>query len=217
MLLREDEMSFLKSCDINILLIRKEEIMKNKEEITRLLIVVDMINGFVKEGKLSDSYINHITPRIVSLIERFIRSEDGIMFACDSHSENCNEFKSFPVHCVSGSYESDIIDELKPYVKYGVVYKKNSTNMMYAPSFIKDIDSLSNLNEVIISGCCSDICILNLAISMKTYFDQNDRDVIVRVPSNMIETYNFLEHDRREYNDMALKLMRQCGIKTGVM
>lgn len=52
---------------------------------------------------------------------------------------------------------------------------------------------------------------------MKTYFNQNYGDVIVRVPSNMIETYNTLEHDRREYNDMASRLMRQCGIKTGVM
>lgn len=30
--------------------------------------------------------------------------------------------------------------------------------MIYVSSFIKDIDSFGNLNEVIISGCQSDIC-----------------------------------------------------------
>ena len=28
----------------------------------RLLVIVDMIQGFVKEGNMADPYINHITP-----------------------------------------------------------------------------------------------------------------------------------------------------------
>lgn len=54
-----------------------------------------MINCFVKEDELSDSYINYIATIIISLIERFIESEDGIMFECDSHSKNLKSLKVF--------------------------------------------------------------------------------------------------------------------------
>ena len=38
--------------------------MKKREELKKLLIVVDMVNGCIKEGKMSDKDINHITQRI---------------------------------------------------------------------------------------------------------------------------------------------------------
>ena len=43
--------------------------MKRKEELEVLLIVVDMINGFIKEGNMADPTINHITPKIIKLIK----------------------------------------------------------------------------------------------------------------------------------------------------
>ena len=36
----------------------------------KLLLVIDMVNGFVKEGALADNYINTITPNIINLIKR---------------------------------------------------------------------------------------------------------------------------------------------------
>ena len=37
----------------------------------KLLIIVDMVNGFVKEGPMADNYINNITPNIINLIQEF--------------------------------------------------------------------------------------------------------------------------------------------------
>ena len=40
---------------------RKEKVnMKRKEEIEELLVVVDMVNGFIKEGVMSSKNIEHI-------------------------------------------------------------------------------------------------------------------------------------------------------------
>ena len=71
---------------------------------------------------------------------------------------------------------------------------------------------MENLEEVIIVGCCTDICILNLAIPLQNYFDQKDRKVKVTVPKNAVETYNSDVHNREEYNEIAFKLMKQAGI-----
>lgn len=42
--------------------------MKELEKIEKLLINVDMINGFVKKGTMADSYIEHIIPEHIKLM-----------------------------------------------------------------------------------------------------------------------------------------------------
>lgn len=188
--------------------------MKSLEDYRKLLIVVDMVNGFIKSGNMADPYINHITPKLITMIEKFILDDEGIFFIKDTHEIGCKEFEKFPVHCLKGTYEANLIDELKGYEKYGRSYEKNSTSAIFAPYFMEDLRRMKNLNEVFITGCCSDICDINLAIPLINYFDENNMDVIVHVPSNLIETYNSENHSRSEYNEIALKLMNQSGIKT---
>lgn len=186
--------------------------MKELKNIKKLLINVDMIKGFVEFGAMSDAYIKHIIPEQISLIEQ-VKTEGGeIAFVKDTHKEDCQEFTKFPPHCIENTEESELADELKPFEMDSLVYKKNSTSAMFAPDFEKDINDMINLEEVIIVGCCTDICVLNLAIPLQNYFDQKDRKVKVTVPKNAVETYNSPAHNRDEYNKIAFKLMKQAGI-----
>lgn len=186
--------------------------MKKKEELERLLVIVDMVNGFIKEGNMADPYINHITPRIISLVEESIKDGEGIAFVKDTHEPNSKEFRKFPIHCLKGTSESELIDELKKYEEYGISYEKNSTSTMFAKGFISDLEKMKKLREIIITGCCTDICVLNLAIPLTNYFDQEDREVDVTVIEDGVETYNAPNHNREEYKEMSLKLMKQAGI-----
>lgn len=187
--------------------------MKTKEELQELLIVVDMINGFIKEGNMADPTINHITPKIIELIKRIIEKNEGLAFIRDAHTKESTEFKKFPEHCIDGTSESELIDELKPYEEYGLTYKKNSTSTMFAKNFMTDLDKMKKLRRIIVTGCCTDICIMNLVISLINYFDEQNRDVEVVVQTDAVETYNAPNHNREEYNEMALKLMKQAGGK----
>ena len=45
------------------------------------------------------------------------------------------------------------------------------------------------------------------------YFDEIDREVEVVVKEDAIETYDAPYHNRDEYNEMALKLMKQAGVR----
>lgn len=179
--------------------------------IEKILIIVDMINGFVKEGAMSDSYVEHIVPDLLEAIKKY---QDGIIFIKDSHEKDSIEFKSYPVHCLKGSREAELIDELKIYEDKALfVYEKNSTSAIFAENFLLDLDKLENLKEVVIAGCCTDICVLNLALPLKNYFDQKNRNVQIIVPKNLVETFNSEIHNRDEYNEIAFKLLKQSGIK----
>lgn len=186
--------------------------MKELDRIKKLVVVVDMVNGFIKFGNMADPYINHITPRIIEIIEKTLKEDEAIAFIADTHDKNSTEFGKFPVHCKIGSGEEKVIDELKRYLKYALYYIKNSTSAMYAPGLLNDIDAMKNLEEVVIVGCCTDICDLNFAIPLVCYFDQNNRKVKVTVYKDAVETYNAPNHNRDEYNEMAFKLMKQAGV-----
>ncbi len=186
--------------------------MKKREELTKLLVVVDMVNGFIKEGKMSDKDINHITPRIKSLVESFLSDEEGVAFIKDTHEVNSTEFKKYPPHCLKGTSESELISELSSYEQKSLSYEKNSTSTIFAKNFMRDIERMESLKEVIITGCCTDICVMNLAIPLVNYFDEENRDVRVLVPQNAVETFNSDIHNRDEYNSIALKLMKNQGI-----
>lgn len=182
------------------------------EEIEKLLINVDMINGFVKKGAMADSYIEHIIPEHIKLMKQIKEERGAIAIIKDTHKENCREFNRYPAHCIEGTEEAQLIEELEQFEKDAFVYPKNSTSTIYAPNFLKDIDKMVKLKEVIIIGCCTDICVLNLAIPLQNYFDQKDRNVQIIIPKNAVETYDAPHHKREEYNEMAFKLMAQAGI-----
>ncbi len=178
----------------------------------KLLIVVDMVNGFAKKGNMADPNIQHITPECERLVKEFLEKGYQVVYITDCHKENCNEFLKFPVHCVEGTDEAEMVDALKKYQDRVIVIKKNSTSAMFAPGFMDIINQMTDLEEVLIIGCCTDICVQNLAIPLANYFDEMDRPVRITVPMNAVETYNAPYHPKDEYNEMAFKFMKQTGI-----
>lgn len=185
----------------------------NKKEIENLLIVVDMVNGFVREGTMADSYIEHIIPEIEKLVQINNSSNNFTIFIKDCHEKESIEFESFPEHCLKGTSESELVEELKKYENKENCYEKNSTSAIFAENFINDISLMENLKKVTIVGCCTDICVLNLALPLKNYFNQKNRNIEIEVPKKAVETFNSEMHNREEYNEIAFKLLNQAGIK----
>lgn len=178
----------------------------------KFLVVVDMVNGFVREGNMSDPKIGHIIPECERLVRKFIEEDNQVVYIADCHKEGCNEFAKFLVHCLEGTRESEMVDELKKYENEVILIKKNSTSAIFAKGFIEIVNQMVELEEVVIIGCCTDICVQNLAIPLANYFDEEDRKIIITVPTNAVETYDAPYHIKDEYNAMAFKFMKQSGI-----
>lgn len=187
---------------------------KNLEDIRKLLIVVDMVNGFVRDGAMASQNIEHIVPEVERLVKEFTEKDDNqVVFVKDTHEEDAREFKRYPVHCLKGTNESENVDELKKYEKLALIHEKNSTSAIFPSELLENIDKMKKLEEVVIVGCCTDICVINLAIPLQNYFDQVNRDIPIVVPENAVETYDTPNHNAKEWNEMAYKFMNQAGIK----
>lgn len=189
--------------------------LKNFKKVKRLLINIDMVNGFINCGAMADNGIAKIIEPQIELIERCKSENDYLIFVKEGHSEESAEFAKFPKHCIKGSVEAEIVDELKCYENEDGknVYEKNSTSAIFAKDFLSDVAKMINLEEVVLMGCCTDICVLNLAIPLANYFDEINKKVKMVVPKNVVETYDSEMHKRNEFNQIAFKLMRQAGIE----
>ncbi len=188
--------------------------VKNLKCYDGMLIVVDMVNGFVKKGVLHDSKIASTIPRQIELIKKSHQNENLIVFIKDTHEENSIEHKRFPApHCVKGTTEELVIDELSKYetLDNTISIEKNSTSFMEAPSFRKLVGEASNIKNVDIVGCCTDICVFNGAMALANYYDQENKDVNITVHQDAVAT--FAEDTRKNYVDAAYLLMEQQGIK----
>ena len=148
-----------------------KESVQNLKELKELLVVVDMVNGFVKKGSLADSYIEHIIPEQIRLIEEFLKAKQGVLFIKDAHTKDSKEFDSFPPHCIKGTEEAELVDELKPYEQVAMSIEKNSTSAIFATGFMELIRGMENLKRVVTVGCEADICVPNLAIPLQNYFN----------------------------------------------
>ena len=190
--------------------IKKEELKRIRE----LLINIDMINGFVKEGTLAAPSIMRVVNRQIELLKENEKKVDALnVFVRDEHIANSTEFKTFPAHCVKGTGEELVLDEFKDLFENAYDIPKNSTNFMFAPKTIKFLSSLPNLEKVKIMGCLSEICVKNGAIGARCFFDQINKNVEVGVYEDAIDTYDAPGHNADKVTIEALKDMEANGVK----
>lgn len=179
------------------------------------LIVVDMVNGFVREGVLHDENIARVVPRQIELIKQAKAEGKLIIFIKDTHTKDSVEFERFgdTEHCIENTEESKLIKELQDleYQEDTISIEKNSTSFMEAPEFRELMEHQTELTEFDVVGCCTDICVANGSIGLANYLDQRNRKHIIRVHEDAIATYD--EENRQNYVEAAKLLMEQQGIQ----
>ncbi len=187
---------------------------KNLKIYNKALIIVDMINGFVKKGVLHDKAIARVIPRQIELIKQYQKEKELVIFIQDTHTKDSTEHKRFPdIHCLKGSGEEEVVDELKPFTTLDntICIPKNSTSFMEALPFRELMEEAPNIREFDIVGCCTDICVCNGSVGLANYLDEHNRDSTIRVHKDAVATFG--EDNRQNYVDAAYLLMEQQGIQ----
>lgn len=175
-----------------------------------VVFVIDMVNGFTEEGALADPAIARIASDIRSLINTL---DCASVFVCDSHPPHTREFEAYPPHCVIGTAEAEIASSLADLA--AVVLKKNSTNAFVAPDFQAWLaDHESTYSDWIITGCCTDLCVLQFALSLQAWLNEHNRtDQRIIVPADCVDTYDMANvHAAPFWNEVALANMAANGI-----
>lgn len=176
------------------------------------LVVVDMVNGFVREGALHSPRIEALVPEIVKLAENCRDMGIRTIAFADSHTQSSPEFSSYPVHCLAETGESELIEELKLAGCFSVI-GKNSTNGFLEEEFHSWLAGNPGIDTFIVAGDCTDICIFQFTTSLKAYFNMEDRHSRVIVPVNAVETYDLGLHDRDLLHVAALYMMEGNGVE----
>ena len=186
--------------------------IKNLKLYERVLIVVDMVNGFVYNGPLHDIECSKIIPRIKEIIDDYLDNGDLVVFIKDTHTKDSTEFSRMPIHCLENTDESELVPELREYVGRDnvITINKNSTSFNETPEFRELITNLVNLKRVDEIGVCTDICDFNGIMGLANRLNQENRDVSIYVHEDAVATFN--ETERSEYVEAAKLLMKQQGI-----
>lgn len=186
--------------------------MKEKMNDSSCLVIIDMVNGFMVEGPMADASIRNIIGNIIELIKCFKQSDSPILAFLDRHPGDAKEFSAYPAHCIAGTSESEWVDELKPYSNDVTFIEKNSVNGFLSPMFQEWLKLNGNFREYVITGCVTDICVLQFASTLQAYIHQNNLDSVVSVVENAVDTFDAPDHPKKDFHEFALTLMRQYGI-----
>lgn len=160
------------------------------------LIVVDMLNDFIKpDGALyCGKSAEDIVQRVKNKVEGYKDSKYVVIYLADQHTEDDEEFKKFPKHCIKGTEGAEIISELNADPDVDIVIRKTRYSGFYGTAlgqFLK----LCNIKSVEVAGVCTSVCVMD-TVGGLVY-----RNYPVTIDSKCIADPN------QEMHEMALKRM----------
>jgi len=154
---------------------------------TRAVIIVDMLRGFLEEGH--PLYCGDRARRILPEVSRVLREEQEsgslIVFACDSHAENDPEFSQFPAHCIKGTIEAEVIPELASFV--GKVTEKCHFSAFQDTTLDVTLRA-AGVDTLVVCGVCTDICV------MHTVADAKRLGYDVEIPPSCVASFDDRKH-----------------------
>lgn len=175
------------------------------------LVIVDMINGFLTEGPLASPRSASVLPAVEKLL--CFAKENAVPAAAfaDCHKPDSIEFQAFPPHCLAGTSESEIASSLCEIGGFTRI-EKNSTNGFLTEGFQEFLAANPECERFVVCGVCTDICVMQFALALKCYANQQNRPLEVIVPVNAVETYDAPAHNADLMQTMALQMLANAGI-----
>ncbi|MZQ98059.1 MAG: isochorismatase family protein [Acidaminobacter sp.] len=176
------------------------------------LVIIDMTNGFAREGLLASPRVGALIPGIASLAEACLGRHIPVIAPSDTHTPDAEEFSTYPAHCMAGSQESALVSELTSLERI-IRLDKNSTQIWHSQAFQDWFRENERRSTWILTGDCTDICVLQFALVLKTFFQSKNRPSRVIVPINAVNTFETPDHPGDLYHLMALALMDAGGLE----
>lgn len=174
------------------------------------MINVNTTDGFFKKGPFASSHMMASIKNIVRANEYLLHCRR--VFAVDYHSPKSLEFRTFPEHCTVDE-QCQIIEELEKFTSSSDVVVKNCANAMFANGFLRWFaENVDTLDNFILVGAHIDIDIMQLALSLKSYFNERDRAAKIIVVTNACRTFSAESHNADDFQTFAAYNMLLNGI-----
>jgi len=164
----------------------------------RVLMAVDVQEGFTRKGNLSSDTCTAAIPRIKRIVEEEQAVGTPVIFTKDSHREGDPEFETFPPHCIVGTDEHDLVEELRKFEPEAAAVVQKSRYSAFHGTKLDEILRDLAPDDVHLIGLCTDICVLHTAADLR------NRDYRVVVRRDGVETFSSPGHDNEDVNGWAL-------------
>jgi nicotinamidase-related amidase len=163
----------------------------------KALLIIDMLNDFIKpDGALyCGKRAEEIIPEIERLKKEFKEKGYPIIYLCDAHDPNDEEFSAFTPHCIKGTKGAQVIDELSPAGDDLVIYKTRFSGF-YRTDLEAVLRSLG-VEELYLTGVCTSICVMDTAA------DAFYRGFKIKIPVKAVADFD------EEFHNFALKRLEK--------
>lgn len=178
---------------------------------TTALILVDMVNGFAREGAMASPRVGALVSPIAALAARCAEKGMEILAFADCHTPESLELETYPPHCLRGTGEAQVCRELLEAAPSMTVIEKNSTDGFLEPAFEAWRREHEAVRTYLVVGDCTDICVQQFALSSKAWHNTRNMALRVIVPVDLVDTFDADPHPADVYNLTALMTMAAAG------
>lgn len=154
---------------------------------------VDLLKGFCCEGALASPRVAGIVPQAVRMLTRAHHlGVRHFLFPSDQHPPDSPEFASFPPHCVAGTAEAELVDEIAglPFAHLFQQMPKLSVNSFVETGAEAYLAGHPELRAVVALGDVTDICLHTMALHLQTLAHARRLPWKVIVPASGVQTYD---------------------------
>ncbi len=167
----------------------------------RVLIVTDVQEGFTRSGNLASTEMTEAIPRVRRIVEAELGRGTPVIFTKDSHVPDDLEFRIFPPHCIVGTEEHDLVEELREFEPQALAVVQKTRYSAFFGTDLEETLRRAGPDDIHLAGLCTDICVLHTASDLR------NRDYPVVVHRDAVETFDAPGHDREEVNRWAFRHM----------
>ena len=122
------------------------------------LLVIDMLKDFVERGApLEVPHARKILPKVKLRIEEARKKETPVIYICDAHRSEDEEFKRWPAHAILGTKGAEVVEELRPEKTDFIVKKRR-----YSGFLGTELDLLLKelkVEKLHLTGILTNICV----------------------------------------------------------
>lgn len=174
------------------------------------LMIVDMVNGFAREGAMSSPRVGRLISPIAALAARCAEKGIEVLAFADCHTPESLELETYPPHCLRGTEESLVCREIAEAAPMTVI-EKNSTDGFLESAFEAWRRDHEAVRTYVVAGDCTDICVQQFVLSAKAWHNTRNMALRLIVPVDLVDTYDADSHPADVYNVTALMTMAAAG------
>ncbi len=161
--------------------------MLSEPDTQKALLVIDMLNDFVLPGApLRVPAATDIISTLEKRIQETRTQNIPVIYLCDAHDPNDQEFQDWPPHAVEGTRGAEVIEALAPETGDFVVQKKRFSGF-YQTGLEQMLHKLGT-NHLMVTGMVTNICVLY------TVADARSRGYHVTVFQDSVAGLNHEDH-----------------------